>query len=273
MDDAVRSVFHTVDGVLLHALEAGAGAPIALLHPEPGDASTFAAIMPRLAQTYRVLALDLRGHGRSAKPRGDYSVPTQASFALRLLDAAAVDQVVLVGNSYGAIAALYIAAHVPDRIRALVLSGTTAYQAYHLPWKARVLASWPGRLLAPLVPRRAIERAYGEQFANPGHISPAQLRAVGAAFADPISRRCLWQQAHQLDYAAVEPLLGRVSMPVLLAWGREDRATPLAWARRLECDLPDARLAIIDDCGHYPALEQPEEFTRLTLEFLAQVLS
>ena len=51
MDDAVRSVFHTVDGVSLHAVEAGMGAPIALLHPEPGAASTFGAIMPRRAQT------------------------------------------------------------------------------------------------------------------------------------------------------------------------------------------------------------------------------
>ena len=62
----------------MHAVAAGAGPTIVLLHPEPGDASTFAAVIPRLADGYRVLALDLRGHGASAKPRGDYSVATQA---------------------------------------------------------------------------------------------------------------------------------------------------------------------------------------------------
>ena len=75
---APQSTFRTVEGVEMHAVTAGAGPTIVLLHPEPGDASTFAAVIPRLADEYRVLALDLRGHGASAKPRGDYSVATQA---------------------------------------------------------------------------------------------------------------------------------------------------------------------------------------------------
>jgi pimeloyl-ACP methyl ester carboxylesterase len=262
-------MFRTVEGVQMHAVTAGAGPTIVLLHPEPGDASTFAAVIPRLADEYRVLALDLRGHGASAKPRGDYSVHTQASYVMRFLDAVGARRVVLVGNSYGAIVALHIAAYVPERVRAVVLSGTCAYGDYHLPWRARLLSSWAGRLLAPVVPFRAVAREYRAQFADPSRVSAEQIDAVRAAFTDRSSRRALWQQAHQLDFSAIEPLLGRISAPALLLWGRSDPATPPYWARRLARDLTDARLALIDHCGHYPPLEQPEVFCRATREFVA----
>jgi pimeloyl-ACP methyl ester carboxylesterase len=252
----------------MHALEAGAGPAVVLLHPEPGDATTFVAVIAELAGDYRVLALDLRGHGASAKPSGDYSVATQASFVLRFLDAARIERAVLGGNSYGAIVALHLAAHAPERVRALVLSGTSAYHDYRLPWKARLLASRVGRLLAPLVTPRAIERGYREQYADPARADLAQVDKICAAFADPVSRRCLWKQAHQLDFAGVETLLSRVTPPVLLAWGRQDRATPLIWAYRLERDLADARLEIIEQCGHYPPIEQSEAYAREMRAFI-----
>ena len=268
-----RSTFHSIGGVMLHVVEAGIGPAVVLLHPEPGDASTFAAVLPQLSNEYRVLAPDLRGHGKSAKPRGDYSVPTQAAYVARLLDATAVDRAVLVGNSYGAIVALQIAADAPERVRALVLSGTCAYRAYRLPWKARLLSSWAGRLFAPLVPGRVIEHEYRAQFADPIAVSPEQIAAVRAAFADRTGRRCLWQQAHQLDFGNVENLLQRISVPVLLLWGRNDTATPLIWAHRLEQDLAGARLEIIEECGHYPPLEQPDTFARIASEFVADLPS
>jgi pimeloyl-ACP methyl ester carboxylesterase len=264
-----QSTFRTVEGVEMHAVAAGAGPTIVLLHPEPGDASTFAAVTPRLADGYRVFALDLRGHGASAKPRGDYSVATQAAYVMRFLDAVGSRRVVLVGNSYGAIVALHIAAHAPELVRALVLSGTCAYSDYHLPWRARLLSSGVGRLLAPVVPLRAIVREYRAQFADPSGVSTEQIDSVRAAFTDRGSRRVLWQQAHQLDFSAIESLLGRIAAPTLLLWGQNDPATPPYWARRFERDLMDARLVLIDHCGHYPPLEQPEAFCRYTREFVA----
>ena len=267
----LRSTFRTVEGVVIHALEGGAGPPVVLLHSEPGDSSMFAATARLLADSHYVLAPDLRGHGDSGKPRGDYSIPTQASHVLAWLDAVGVARVSLVGNSYGGIVALYLAAHVPHRTTAVVLTGTNAYRSYRLPWKARVLSSWAGRLLAPVVPTRAVERGYLEQFADPARVDRAHVDAVVRAIADRRSRRCLWQQAHQLDFASVESQLPAIRAPALLVWGRGDRATPLFWAERLEADLPRARLAVVERCGHYPPLEQPRVFAALTLGFLAEI--
>jgi pimeloyl-ACP methyl ester carboxylesterase len=265
----VHSVTRSVNGLALHALEAGEGPSVVLLHPEPGDASTFSAILPLLARDHHVVALDVRGHGRSAKPRGDYSVPAQARYVEAFLDAAGIDRPVLVGNSYGGILALYLAGASPARVRGLVLAGTNAYRAYRLPWKARALASWPGRFVAPLVPRAPIERAFREQFADPDR-APAQLvRAVSAAMADREWRRCLWSQAHALDFGAVEARLSLIEAPTLLVWGAQDEATDLGWARRLAGDIRHAHLEIVDGCGHYPPVEQPEVFATLTRAFVA----
>ena len=268
----IPSTFRDVEGVAIHALEGGTGSAVVLLHSQPGDSSMFAATGPMLASHHHVLAPDLRGHGKSAKPRGDYSIPTQAAHVLAYLDAAGVEQFTLVGNSYGGIVALYLGAQVADRVTALVLTGTCAYDAYRLPWYARLASTWTGRLLAPLLPKRVVERSYLEQFADPARVDRAQVDAVLRAVADRESRRCLWQQAHQLDFAVVEPRLPAVRAPVLLVWGRQDRATPQAWAQRLEVDLARARIVIVEQCGHYPPLEQPRVFAELTEAFLADVL-
>ena len=145
-----------------------------------------------------------------------------------------------------------------------MLTGTNAYRSYRLPWKARLLASWPGRFVAPLVPRRAVERAYREQFAHPERAPAAQVRAVCDAVADRAGRRCLWQQAHALDFGVIESRLHDIEAPTLVVWGAQDPATDLSWAHRLVGDIPHARLEIIDDCGHYPPVEQPEAFVERT---------
>jgi pimeloyl-ACP methyl ester carboxylesterase len=69
--------------------------------------------------------------------------------------------------------ALYLATHAPDRVTALVLTGTNAYQSYRLPWNARLVSSWAGRLLGLVLPKRAVKRSYLKQFADPAGVDRA----------------------------------------------------------------------------------------------------
>jgi pimeloyl-ACP methyl ester carboxylesterase len=235
--------------VSIYAVEAGEGSPLVLLHPLPGHSGSFARVLPSLAESHHVLAPDLRGNGSSGKPRGDYSLPTQARTLIEWLEAKGIGRACFVGNSYGGILALYLACHAPDRVETLVLSGTNAYTTFRFPLNARILSSALGAWLVPFVRRTMLERSYLEQFHDPSLVGREHLDAV-------------WRPLQ-------EPHLQGVAAPVLLVWGREDRGSPLGWAERLARDLPHARLAVIERCGHYPPLERPEEFCRLTLEFLA----
>jgi 2-hydroxy-6-oxonona-2,4-dienedioate hydrolase len=256
-------------GVPIHAVEAGEGDPVVLLHPLPGHSGSFARVLPLLAELHHVLAPDLRGNGSSGKPRGDYSVPTQAEVLIEWLETRGIGRASFVGNSYGGILALYLACHTPDRVAALVLSGTNAYTAFRFPLEARILSSALGAWLVPCVRRTMLERSYLEQFHDPSLVGREHLDALWRPLQEPNGLWCLWKQSHQIDFGLLEPHLRRVAAPALLVWGREDRGSPLRWAEHLLMDLPHARLAVIERCGHYPPLERPQEFSRLTLEFLA----
>jgi pimeloyl-ACP methyl ester carboxylesterase len=263
---ALRSVFHTIDGVRMHARVGGTGHAIVLLHPEPGDWTTYAEVMPLLAVDHTVLALDLRGHGWSDKPDGDYSVPAQASYVERFLGASGLDDAIIVGNGYGAIIAMYLASHAPTLVRGLVIGGTNAFRDTDLPWTEQFLVT--GRsAIASLGPRRAVERAYRAQFADPDAAPLAAVRRAGDAVADREWVRCLRRQARALDYDDVESLLPSIRQPALLVWGRQDRVTELGLGQRLQAMIGAARLSVLERCGHYAPLERPDAFAALTAEF------
>ena len=118
------------------------------------------------------------------------------------------------------------------------------------------------------VPWRA---RYREQFADPAAAPPALVQHVCDAVADRESRRCLWRQAHELDFGVVESRLAHITAPTLLVWGRDDPATDVRWARRLAADIPNARLEVIDGCGHYPPVEQPAAFAAATAAFVVDL--
>src|SRR2546426_12607087 len=129
----IPSTFREVGGLVIHALEGGTGSPVVLLHSQPGDSSMFAATGSMLANHHHVLAPDLRGHGKSAKPRGDYSIPTQASHVLAYLDAVGVERFTAVGNSYGGRIAPYLAAPAPAPGTGLALPPTSPHPPYRPP--------------------------------------------------------------------------------------------------------------------------------------------
>lgn len=260
-----------VEGVRIHCVEAGSGSTVVLLHPVPGWSGSFREVLPALATRHRVLAPDLRGHGESDKPRGDYSLPAQARLLLRWLDARGVGATAFVGAGYGGILALYLGAHHPDRVRALVLSGMNAYTSFRFPPAVRLLSSRVGWPLARLAPRWLFERGYLAQLHDPSRASRQHLDELWRWQAPADARWCTWQQSRQIDFALLERHLSRVSAPTLLVWGRQDRASPLVWAERMARDIPGARLTTIDGCGHFPPVERPAELSRLAHELLDEL--
>ena len=271
VNNAVKPPLITVDGVRLNVVDAGQGKPVVLLHPVPGFSISFDRVVPSLAQTYHVMVPDLRGHGRSEKPKGDYSIPAQANSILKLLDTKGIESAAFVGNSYGGILALYLACHHPKRVKSLVLTGMNSYTDFRFPFKARIMSSSLGVFLIPFVRQKLFERTYLEQFYDPALIKREHLDNLWSALKEPNGFWCTWKQSHQIDFELLEPFLGNVNTPVLLIWGKQDKASPLKWAQKLEQDIPGARLAVIENCGHFPPVERPGEFSVLTMEFLSEV--
>jgi pimeloyl-ACP methyl ester carboxylesterase len=260
----------TVDGIRLHVVEAGEGPALVLLHGLSATHANWEYTIPAFADRWRVVAPDLPGHGRSAKPDAPYSIDFYAGVIRSLGRVLGIDEAVVIGNSLGGQIAVELGLAYPVWTRALVLAAPA------------------GRFGAGVqVMRWAIGAA-----ARPAVLRLALPWALTRCVHDPSSpvweerRRILFERLIADDYpgfarAITRSLVGSIAggrqplahltQPTLLVWGRNDRLVGVSGSRRLLRALPHARLAVLDRCGHLPMLEQPQHFNRAVADFLRTV--
>jgi 3-oxoadipate enol-lactonase len=219
-----------------------------------------------LGRRYRCIALDNRGSGRSDKPPGPYSLAQMADDALAVLDAEGVDRAHVLGYSMGSFPAADLAVIHPERVRSLVLAGTTAR---HHAWRRELLSSWQevaGSRGVHVMVRRAF----------PWLVGPAGRRFAG--WVNLFWPLVLSQPAHAF-VAQVEAVLeladeaatglAAITVPTLILVGAEDRLTPPSDAEEVAALIPGSRLAVIPGAGHGIMLEAAPDFNAAVLAFLA----
>jgi len=182
-----------------------------------------------------------------------------------------------VGHSLGGGVALLTALRLHDaregRLRRLVIVGGVAYEQRLPPFVG--LAEHPrlSRALFRLVGPRRVARGVLRSIVHDGsRITEEQVVGYADPLASPGAMRALIDAARQIvppDLDRVTPRYREIDVPSLLVWGREDRVVPLAVGQRLAAELPDARLHVLERCGHLPAEERPDESFAVLAAFLA----
>jgi pimeloyl-ACP methyl ester carboxylesterase len=268
-----------VDGISTGYLTAGAGGPpLVLLHGVGTSAGEWAWVLPDLARDNLVYAPDLPGYDGSSDPP-DYSPAFTARFVASFLDAVGVERdAVLVGSSFGGLAALHLALSEPERVAALVLADSAgldqtmspAFAALALPRGVEPLASW--HRTPPGAAQRAFVRA-SLLFARPWQIP---LRWLAGQYR--LSRLASFPRTELAALrTAINPAgqrevfmerLPELRMPTLIVWGTEDRVFPVWQAKGAAAGLPNGSLELVPNCGHLPHVEQPERFASLLGEFV-----
>ncbi|HLK13026.1 MAG TPA: alpha/beta fold hydrolase [Candidatus Binatia bacterium] len=254
-----------VDGLHVHLAEAGDGPPLVLLHGLGVTHETWEPTIEALAVRWRVIAPDLPGHGRSSKPDAPYTIDFFAGVVRSLGRALGVNEAVVIGNSMGGRIALELAIAYPRFTRALVL----AAPAGDFAPVGRLIAALMEVTVRPAVLRVALPWAIAWALHDADAALRARLAAAPAREDFPHHARAV-RRALAGVLSVESPDLARVTQPVQLVWGERDRLVPLAFARALRRGLPHARLALLP-CGHFPMLERPAEFHRLTTDFLQAV--
>ncbi len=258
-----------VGDVRLHYEEWGNGSPLLLLHGFPFSSAIWSEVAGRIQDAARVVAPDLRGHGRSDKPEGPYTMDVLAQDVLALADALGLQKFVLGGHSMGGYVAFRVVVRAPDRLEGLVLVGTRA-EGDSEEAKARRRAAieriqregksgFLDEFLAGLLSDRA--RRDRPQIVE-------QLRTVTHAVPEHVLVRCLEGMRERPDSREV---LARVAVPTLVVVGAADRVTPPETARAMAEALPRARLVIVPDVGHLPMLEAPEATAAAVRDFLLEL--
>jgi pimeloyl-ACP methyl ester carboxylesterase len=259
---------------------AGDGPAIVLIHGITSSSRTWRSVMRGLAERHMVIAPDLLGHGRSAKPRGDYSLGAYASGVRDLLSVLAIPTVTVVGHSLGGGIAMQFAYQFPDRLERLVLvdSGglgeevSLVLRAATLPGAEFVLP-----LLFSPVTRNA-GRAVGRTLGRVGLRANANVRGLAEgldSLGDSDARRAFVHTARSV----IDPRGQRVDardrlylsegVPTMLIWGAKDPIIPLEHGRRAHELMPHSRFEVFPRAGHFPFNDDPERFVALLRDFIA----
>lgn len=261
----------------LHVIEQGEGPPLLLVHGFGTNAFTWAKIRVMLSLRNTVFAVDLKGFGDSPKPNDRaYGLRDHAEAVLQLIERRKLDDLAIVGHSWGGAVALLVALELEQRtstrLRSLVLIGTMC-EPRHLP-RFLTLLRLPlvNGLIVRVVPPIWLARfALLFSYRDPRKIEDAFVDAYAAPLRTRAGRRALLASAGKMRAADFESLMrrcGDIRVPVLLLWGSEDRIVPLSVGERLEAAIPNARLIVLERCGHVPQ----EEAAEATLGVLREVL-
>jgi 2-hydroxy-6-oxonona-2,4-dienedioate hydrolase len=269
VDHELRHV--DVAGVRTRVLRAGAGPDLVLLHGTGGHLEAYARDIAGLAEDFTVTAYDMVGHGWSDLPDRPYTVDVLSDHLIGLLDALGVERTHLSGESLGGWVAAWTAAHHPHRLDRLVLN-TPGNIANKPEVMARLSASTRAAVRDPsdATVRRRVEFLFHHTEMVTDELVNLRRAVYGRpGFEAAIENTLVLQDpAVRRDFAWDPGWVGKIVTPTLLLWTDHDPTGGLDEADLLLGWLPDARLHVIHDAGHWPQWEKPRQYLRAHRDFL-----
>ena len=292
-DTEMRIEYKVIHGYRRAYRIAGSGPALLLIHGIGDNSSTWNEVIPMLAQHYTVIAPDLLGHGRSDKPRADYSVPAFANGMRDLLVVLGISKVTVVGHSLGGGVAMQFCYQFPRFVERLVLVAAggvsrevnPALRLVTLPLVNSALTALrvPGVLPALRLGVSVIAATPTPPGIPdlPHDLSPKRmlndhedlLRVLGDLAAPTASAAFLrtlravvdwrWQSITMLDRCYLTEYL-----PVLIVWGDDDTVIPYEHALLANSAIGHSEMSTFHGSGHFPFHDDPERFVQVVMEFL-----
>jgi pimeloyl-ACP methyl ester carboxylesterase len=249
-----------------------------LLHDLPGGAFTWTDVLQRAGESGRaVYAFDLLGYGQSDRPwPSDTSIWGHADNLSYAFQRLGLDDIVLVGFGLGGAVAQVLATRLyRQEVGKLMLVSSYGYQYAFAP-------NWPLSEMEKRQDPDAPLHTPNDQMmadlratlplaaANATFLAGSKLEAYVAEWNSTLGKNLLFQHIRLMSpmyMNSVSSNLRRLEIPVMLAWGEADHITPPELGRRMQREIPGARLEIIKSAGHLVLDEAPEEVGRLIAEF------
>jgi pimeloyl-ACP methyl ester carboxylesterase len=279
-----RRQFVTIDGQQIAYVTAGerGSPPLLLVHGWLSYAGAWDSTLEALKDSFYCIAPDLLGFGFSDKPaHGDYSIPTQAGRVLALADTLGIDTFALAGHSMGGQIALYIAATQPRRVRRVasvcgVVTGELSVYLRAMYTPPLWLGHYVNRHVWDLSRYGMMHwRWYKHLYYDNANTYRKDVIPLGHIDLQMGVFRGIERPSYFAYYALqscdLTSMLGSISAPVLLLHGENDNVVPVRNARHAHDHIPDNRLDIIRQCGHWPMYEHTERYIKTMRAFLGQL--
>jgi pimeloyl-ACP methyl ester carboxylesterase len=254
------------DGVKIHFDDVGSGPPVVMGHSILCSGEMWMYQVPTLAEHYRVINIDQRGHGRSLPATGPYELRDMVEDAFAVLDHLEIERAVWAGLSMGGMVAMHAAVTAPDRVAALLLLDTHAgeetmykklkYRAMSIGAKAFGVRPFFPAVLPLLFGRTTLAENQNLVDEWKPRFEEIHVQSLARAVTALTRRPSIVRE------------LSEVLCPSLVIVGEEDASLPPHLSREIADALPNASLVVIPEAGHLSALEKPEAVTEAMLRFL-----
>ncbi|MGK7873963.1 MAG: alpha/beta fold hydrolase [Xenococcaceae cyanobacterium] len=258
--------------------------PLILLHGFGASIEHWRNNLPALSQKHRVYALDLLGFGASKKASADYKVDLWVQQVYDFWQTFIRQPVVLVGNSTGSLVCLAAAAVHPEMVKGIAmlsLPDVSLRQEMIPKWLQPVVTTIEGMVASPPLLKtlfkvlrrpRVIRRWARIAYANQGAITDELVEILAAPAQDEGAARtfcALFKAVSRPQFAPpAKAVLPTLKIPILLIWGRQDRMVPPSLAQTFAHLNPQIELIELDNTGHCPHDECPEQFNRILMNWL-----
>ncbi|MCH9812746.1 MAG: alpha/beta hydrolase [Epsilonproteobacteria bacterium] len=255
----------------LHVEIKGEGKPLIMLHGFGSSSYSFHHLIKPLSKKYRVYNFDLKGFGNSPKPHDKrYSAYDQAVLISQFIKEHNLQDITFIGHSYGGSVALSLALMDQDNIAKMVLISPAAYKQY-LPklirWLQKPFVGVMGYYILPT--SYEVKESYRYAFYDKQKIPQETVDILTRNLKK--DKYAYYLASYDLipdDIDEVSQKYKTIQIPTLILWGENDIVIPKNRAYRLKNDLPNARLKMVDQCGHIPHEERPKAVLKYILDFL-----
>ncbi|MBM3145089.1 MAG: alpha/beta fold hydrolase [Chloroflexi bacterium] len=251
-----------INGIDIHYEITGEGQPLLLIHGLGSSTRDWEMQAPVFAKHFKVIAFDARGHGRSDKPPGPYSLPMFADDAAALMRALDITPAHVVGISMGGMIAFQLAVDHPELIKSMVIANATPELVVR-SFKERLIV-WQREWIVRLIGMRKMGEVLGDRlFPKPEHAEIRKIFIERWAENDP--RAYLASMRALVGWSVMEHI-ETVEIPTLVIAADQDY-TGVSLKEAFVARMPNAKLLVIEDSRHATPAEKPEEFNQAVMDF------
>lgn len=267
------SVFIEAAGIRLHVRDTGPrdGPALLLLHGFGASLHTWDAVAARLEDRFRVIRLDLPGFGLTGPDPGrDYSDARSHAVLMALMDRLGLARASVAGHSMGGRIAWTLAALHPERVERLALLAPDGFASRGFEYGRAPKVPLLLRLLPYVMPTFLLRSSLVPAYANPGMVTDAMVTQYRDLLLAPGVRQAILDRTAGQVLQDPAPLLRRITAPVLLVWGAEDRMIPARNAGDYQAALPASKLLELPGVGHVLHEEAADAVAAGLRAFLAE---
>jgi pimeloyl-ACP methyl ester carboxylesterase len=241
-------------------LKQGNGPALVIVHGVGGHKEDWQGVMSAFSTTHTVYAVDMLGFGGSSREASDLTIPKQAAAIKALLDSERVQKADLIGNSVGGWVAASFASQYPAATNKLIVANPAGFEAM---FKGEPPVNLFPNDLSQM--KKLLTYVLYSSFAHTDDFAQKALNALDASNERTLAPRLFPALGKS---PRLEEVMPKIKADTLVIWGKEDKLFPVALAPYIAGLTPRARSAIVENAGHFPHIDQPQEFISVAQQFL-----